>query len=90
MVAYTEEIYQSLWDQIAKRIGEVTVRTITMMGRDDFDKYGSDESIERLVTPMLGLFGRIITKGMVVDAFTGKLSDADIEEFLVALRIVEK
>ena len=84
---YTEEMYRAIYKEIVKRIGELTTETITMMSEDDFTKHEPAEAMDRLLTPMLGLFGKILTRGLVNDALTDIMSKKEIGMMLEDLKI---
>ncbi len=78
----TEDTYKKMYAEVVNVLGASSARTITMMGADDFGKFPPTEAIERLIVPVVGLFGKTFTKGMVKKALSSDYSEEDIEGFI--------
>ncbi|MDG6220616.1 MAG: hypothetical protein QCI38_04115 [Candidatus Thermoplasmatota archaeon] len=76
----TEELYSRLYKEIVKRIGATTTSTITRMKEEDFQEYEPREAIDRLVVPMVGLFGKRMMKTVLVTSLTGMYEGEKVEE----------
>ena len=82
MDIYIQETYKKIYAEVVIVLGASSARTITMMGEDDFSKYPPTEAIERIIVPIVGLFGKTFTKGMIKKALASDHPEEEVDTFL--------
>ncbi len=84
-IIYTENVYKSIYEEISKRIGESTARVITGMEKDDFNRHPPRQSLDRIIVPITGLFGKRVMKNILQDALKKHVPEKDIERAIEIL-----
>ncbi|MCD6461775.1 MAG: hypothetical protein J7L61_03435 [Thermoplasmata archaeon] len=82
---YSPEVYERIYASIVKRIGDGTTKTITRMGPEEYKKYPPEEALDRLITPIVGLFGRRVMQGILREALSGLVDESDMESTIARL-----